>query len=256
MVETNFFTRWGLTVNLQTLLLNGKPKNLAPPKNEIDDSSATIYVYDVIDAFYGFSAKALNLELDAANGKPVNLRINTPGGDVFETRAMVTALRNYAGEVTCYIDGIAASCGSWLALAGNKTVIAEGAMVMIHNSWSFTFGNKTDLRKTADLLEKIDRTLIDEYVKKTGKREPTIAKMLDEETWFTAEEAKAIGLVDEIDKPTKNKASNLAANWSQSLAAYSNAPKIEVSHDEEEAELIEDQRALNARRLRFAELAA
>jgi ATP-dependent Clp protease protease subunit len=186
---------------------------------------AAIYVYDVIDSYWGASAKGLVDALAAAGTKNVDLHVNSPGGDVFEARAMVSALRAHQAKghkVTAYIDGLAASAATYLALAGDEVHIADGGMFMVHNSWTLAWGNKTELRSTADLLDKIDGTISADYARKTGATVEQIAAWMDAETWFTATEAKAAGFVDSVIEPPKA-ADAKAARWN--LAAYPNAPK-------------------------------
>lgn len=186
---------------------------------------AQVYVYDVIDSYWGASAKALIEALTAAGAKDVALHINSPGGDVFEARAMVSAVRWHQAKghkVTAYIDGLAASAATYLALAGNETHIAEGGMFMVHNAWTLAYGNKAELRSTADLLDKIDGTISADYMRKTGAKAEQVTAWMDAETWFTAEEAKAAGFVDSVIQPP-SAADSKAARWN--LAAYENAPK-------------------------------
>lgn len=186
---------------------------------------AEVYVYDVIDSYWGASAKALVEALAAAGAKDVALHINSPGGDVFEARAMVSAVRAHQAKghsVTAYIDGLAASAATYLALSGDQVHMAEGGMFMVHNSWTLAWGNKTELRATANLLEKIDGTITADYARKTGATAEQIAAWMEAETWFTAAEAKTAGFVDSVIEPPKAPDAK-AARWN--LAAYPNAPK-------------------------------
>jgi ATP-dependent Clp protease protease subunit len=186
---------------------------------ENKDNEADIYLYDIIDEYFGVSASSFTKELSALKGKKVNLRINSPGGDVFAGRAMATAIANH-GNVTAYIDGLAASAATYVAIAAKEVHIADGAMFMIHNAWSLAYGNKTDMRNTADLLEKIDGTIVNDYKKKTNLDEAEIVAMMDAETWLTAQEALDKGFVDSVFDGMK--AEN---KWD--LSAYNNAPVIE-----------------------------
>lgn len=184
---------------------------------EAKDDEATIYVYDVIDDFWGISAKSIVEAFAAVANKTVHLRINSPGGDVFAARAMVTAVRGHAGKVIAHIDGVAASAASFLALAAQEVEMTQGAFLMIHNAWAFTMGNAQELRATADLLDKVDGSIVADYKRKTGKSEAQIAEWMAAETWFTADEAKAEGFVDRVidGSPAANR-------WN--LSAYEAAP--------------------------------
>lgn len=150
----------------------------------------------------------------------IHLRVNCPGGSVFAARAMEQALRDHKGPVIGHVDGIAASAATFILAGGCGAVImASGAMFMIHKAWTFSWGNANDLRKEADLLDKIDSTLADTYAAKTGKEVAEINDWMAAETWFTAEEAKEHGFADEVSE-SKAKAS---AQWN--LSAYANVPK-------------------------------
>jgi ATP-dependent Clp protease protease subunit len=213
---------------LQLLGDNARADRSAPAvRADTSGDTAKVYVYDVIDSYWGASAKDLIDALQAAGDKKVDLHINSPGGDVFEARAMVAAVRAHAPGVTVYIDGLAASAATYLALSGQAVHIQEGAMFMVHNSWTITWGNKAELRSTADLLEKIDGTIAADYARKTSATAEQIAAWMDAETWFTAEEAKTAGFVDSVITGTSAQASAAAARWN--LSAYAHPPKIQTS---------------------------
>ena len=202
---------------LLQLLSNNARADRAPG---IRAEAGKVYVYDVIDRDWGASAKALIEALAPMAGQPVALHINSPGGDVFEARAMVAAIRAHGAPVSTYIDGLAASAATYLALAGDTVHITDGGLFMIHNSWTFSYGNKAELRSTADLLDKIDGTIAADYIRKTSASAEQVAAWMDAETWFTAAEAKAAGFVDQIDGAAD---ADKSARWN--LSAYANAPK-------------------------------
>src|SRR3546814_3763793 len=104
---------------------------------------------------------------------PCSCRIDSPGGDVFGGRAIAQAIREYSGEVTCHIDGLAASAASYIAIAGDRVVAAPGAFLMIHRAWTFALGNCNDLVAQAGVLEKIDGTIAASYAAKAGDRKST-----------------------------------------------------------------------------------
>lgn len=191
-------------------------------RSEIEGDTATVYVYDVIDNWWGVSASAFARELSAITAPNVVLRINSPGGDVFEARAMMTAISDHTSHFTAKIDGLAASAATALSLACDSVEIAEGGFYMIHQAWTFAMGNADDLTATAQLLEKIDAVLVDGYVGKSGKDADEIRTLMKAETWFNADEAVAAGFVDKIIE-TKAKAKASASAFS--LSAYANAPK-------------------------------
>ena len=128
----------------------------------------------------------------------INLRVNSPGGSVFAARAMEQALRAHKGKVVVHIDGLAASAATFVSMAGDEVVMAKGAMFMIHKAWTGMWGNAEDLRKEADLLDKIDGTLAETYADKTGKDIAAITEWMAAETWFTAQEALDAGFATSI----------------------------------------------------------
>ena len=146
----------------------------------------------------GISAESLVKELAELDVATLDVRINSIGGQVFEGLAIFNALDRHPANVTTHIDGMAASIASIVALAGDTVKIAENAFVMIHNAHGLSMGNASDMRKMAEILEKLDGSLADTYVAKTGKSEKVIRAMMDEETWFNAAEALEAGMVDEV----------------------------------------------------------
>jgi ATP-dependent protease ClpP protease subunit len=181
---------------------------------------ATLYIYDVISADWGVGAMAvIDAIAQAGDAKTLNVHINSPGGDVFEGRAIMAALRRFEGKKVAHIDSLCASAATSIALACDEVVMAEGAFFMIHNSMTLGFGNKNDLRETADTLDKIDGAIANDYTAKTGKDAEQVQAWMNAETWFTAAEAKEHGFVDSVTKADK-KAKN---TWN--LAAFGNAPE-------------------------------
>lgn len=199
---------------------------------EASDSEAHIYVYDVIDAWWGASAAALIAALADAGDRQVHLHINSPGGDVFEARAMASAIVAHPGNVISHIDGLAASAATYLALAANEVRMTEGGLFMVHNSWTIAYGNKAELRSTADLLDKIDGTILADYARRTGASAEQVKAWMDAETWFTPQEALDAKFIDAIDANTKReaKAQASAARWN--LSAYANAPQLAPPADD------------------------
>jgi ATP-dependent Clp protease protease subunit len=185
----------------------------------------SLYVYDVIDGFWGVSASDFARELAAITTPNIALRINCPGGDVFEARAMMTAISDHPANIIAYVDGLAASAATALTLACDSVVMADGAFYMIHQAWTFAMGNADDLTATAALLSKVDGVLVDGYAKKTGKGADEVLALMKAETWFTAQEAVDAGFADTV-ADTSGKGSKAAAKNARAfnLAAFGNAP--------------------------------
>lgn len=195
--------------------------NIATPRAalrcETSGDEATIYLYDVIDDWYGIGAKQFAEQLAGITAKTIHLRINSPGGDVFAARSMVTAIRGHQAKVIAHIDGLAASAASFVALAAAEVEMTQGALLMIHKAWTIAYGNSDDFLAIAALLEKIDASIVTDYERKTKQTRDQLKAWMVDETWFTADEAKAVGFIDRVfdGTPVENK-------WN--LAAYEHAP--------------------------------
>jgi len=189
------------------------------------EESADVYIYDVVgDPWVGLDSATVVKQLNELKTKKISLRINSPGGLVFDGMAIYNAIARHPAEVTTYIDGLAASIASVIALAGKRVVIAENAMMMIHEPWSYAVGNSAQLRKEADVLDQIRETIINVYETRTGENRDVIAKLMADETWFTAKEAVAAKLADEVTTGMK-----AAACFDLSVFGYTKAPAPAVS---------------------------
>jgi ATP-dependent Clp endopeptidase proteolytic subunit ClpP len=163
------------------------------------DNETTVTLYDEIGAF-GAGSKEFLADLGKLSGQHIHLRINSPGGSVIEGTAIYNALRRHEGGLTVHIDAMAASMASVIAMAGAPVFMADNALLMIHNPWTVSMGESKDLRKEADLLDKLKVNLRNAYVRKTGMDAEEIAQMMDEETWLDAVEAVALGFADAIEE--------------------------------------------------------
>jgi ATP-dependent Clp protease, protease subunit len=155
----------------------------------------------------GISAKDFRTQLTELKGvTELNVRLNSGGGDVFEGSAIYNTLKEFEAHKIVHIDGVAASIATVIACAGDVIKMAETAQYMIHNSWTIAMGNKDDLAKMIKRLESTDELMRNVYAKRTGQSGKDLAKMMDEETWFTPDEAKQYGFVDEVTEPSKTSA--------------------------------------------------
>lgn len=163
-----------------------------------------ILLYGIIgDADYGLDANTIAPMIRAATGN-LDVRINSAGGLVFDGLTIFEALSSYSGgRVTVFVDGLAASIASVIAMAGNPIIMAETAMMMIHDPETASGGNAGILRNDAAKLDKVAAQLAGIYSKRSGLHHSRIAAMMTSETWFTAEEAKAAGLVDRSSIPLR-----------------------------------------------------
>jgi len=166
------------------------------------DAVAEVYIFDEIGA-YGITAQDFISEMKEYKDTPVNLRINCIGGDVFDGMAMYNIIKKREAKTTAYIEGIAASMGSVIALAADEVVMAENSLFMIHNAWGGAMGEAEDMRKTASILEKISGEIANIYERKTRLSLNRIVEMMDKETWLNASEAYELGFIDLISDSIK-----------------------------------------------------
>lgn len=163
------------------------------------NNETTVTLYDEIGAF-GAGSKEFLADLAKLDGQHIHLHINSPGGSVIEGTAIYNALRRHQGGLTVHIDALAASMASVIAMAGAPVYMADNALLMIHNPWTVSMGESKDLRKEADLLDKLKVNLRNAYVRKTGLNADEVSAMMDNETWLDAVEAVALGFADAIEE--------------------------------------------------------
>jgi ATP-dependent Clp protease protease subunit len=191
-------------------------------------SGTEVLIYDEIGA-YGVTAKGFLAELGALpEDAAIDLRLNSPGGSIFDAVAIYNALKRHPGEITVWIDGIAASAASYIAMAGDAIVMPENAFLMIHDPSGLVMGTADDMRSTAEALDKVKGSLIQGYATKSGKPDDEIASLMAAETWLDAKDALDLGFIDRIAEPVK-----LAASFD--VARFRNAPP-EVVEAASEAE--------------------
>lgn len=168
-----------------------------------------IYIYGVIEdmVFWGDEVTPTYIKEELDKLKDVDsimLYVNSPGGSVFAGVAIYNELKRFNKPITSYIDGVAASIASLIVLAADKVVMPFNAMMMIHNPWTCVCGDADELRAIAERLDKVtESVLIETYRVKTGITKAKLKKMLDEETWLSAEEAVELGFADVLEKEQK-----------------------------------------------------
>ena len=207
---------------LQLAIENSKATKAFEVRAEAGTDEATIFLYDVIDPYWGVGAEAFAKALAGITASTIHLRVNSPGGDVFEARAMVAAIGAHSARVVAHIDGLAASAATYVAMAADEVQIADGAFMMVHQAWTFSMGNASDLRAQADLLDKVDASIVADYARKTGKDADQIAQWMADETWFTSAEAVENGFADTVIQNDKG-SSTTQNRWT--LSAYQKVPK-------------------------------
>ena len=181
---------------------------------------------------------------DLGDVKTINLHINSPGGSVFEGIAIYNMLKQNKAHVNVYVDGLAASIASVIAMSGDAIFMPSNSMLMIHNPWTIAVGNASELRKQADDLDKITESSIQTYLNQAGDKldEETLRQLMDDETWLTAKEAVDYGLATEVIEANKAAAS-ISKNFAQ---RYRHVPEqlIQASQKKQEIKEREDDQEL------------
>lgn len=165
-----------------------------------DKDSGELWIYDEIGpSWWGLiDASAVIGALKEIGDQPVTVRLNTPGGSVDEGVAIYNALKSHKAGVTTVVDSLAASMGSYILQAGSTRRVASNAMVMVHDPWSIALGNANELRKTADVLDKYAARMVPDYARRSGKTDDEIKAIMQEEGWYTGQDAVDEGFADEL----------------------------------------------------------
>jgi len=218
-------------------------------------TEAEVFLYDEIGEDWwgdGISAKGFIEDLQAlpASVEKIIVRINSPGGDVFDGFAIYQALLRDRREVVTAVDGLAASSASVVMMAGDEINAAETAMVMIHEPWTIAIGNAADFRELADLLDQITGQIVAAYGRRDGVDRDAIKEAMQAETWYTATEALEAGLVDTVTEAAVAVAAKVPPG------RYANAPKRLIGSEPAPAKPQAAQKRLAAakRALRLARL--
>lgn len=175
-----------------------------------------ILIYkDIGNSMFGetITAESIAEQLNSANGDEINLRINSRGGSVFEGFAIYNLLDQYEGVINTYIDGLAASISSVIALAGSTVNIAKNSRIMIHNAYGGVMGGAKEMRDTAELLDSLTDTIADIYAEKTGGNKDEYLTLMDGEKWYTAEEALDAKLATIIINKDAKVSNKLECPW-------------------------------------------
>lgn len=200
-------------------------------------AAGTVYIYQDIGPVEmgGLSAKAFADEVKALGPvDTLHIRINSVGGSVLEALAMFETIRTHPAKARIvYVDGLAASAASFVAMAGTRIIMAENAQMMVHQPWANGAGTAADHRRMADMLDRNEGMLVNIYSKRSGQDEDKVRAMLAAETWLNASEAVALGFADEV-----------AADESKVAAKAVEMPKLFVVAAVTQRELSEADRIL------------
>lgn len=195
----------------------------------VKSGTLELSMYDMIGADFfgeGITAKAVKQQMDAAPFNQISVRINSPGGDAFEGVAIGNLLKSAQKPVHVFVDGLAASAASIIAMCGDSIDMAPNAIMMVHNAWSLCAGDGNDMRKMADTLDKVSASIAQTYAGRTGKSLDEVKALMDAETWMNAEESLALGFATSVTDE-KNKAAMAMASapaFRAVLEKYTNVP--------------------------------
>lgn len=194
---------WYVIRNADTPAPDGPPQKKTAPDEEPDgdEPAAEILIYDEIGGSFGVAAEDFVLDLQGITASNIDVRINSPGGSVFDAVAIYNALVKHPANVTTYVDSLAASAASIIAMAGDQCVMMVGSQMMIHDALGAEMGNSRAFREMADFLDRQTENLATIYLAKAGDNGTSLddwLKMMADETWMFAQEAVDLGLADSV----------------------------------------------------------
>ncbi|MGW3025860.1 head maturation protease, ClpP-related [Streptomyces sp. NPDC001221] len=171
--------------------------------NAASDDEAEVMLYDEIGGWFGQTADQFIADLKGVTAKNLRVRVNSPGGSVFEGIAIANALRSHPANVTVQVDGIAASIASVIAMAGDRVEMAPNTMLMIHDASGVCIGDASDMEEMGELLDLISDNIADAYAARAGGTREDWRARMQAETWYLPEDAVEAGLADEATKSPK-----------------------------------------------------
>ena len=194
-----------------------------------------------------FTPDMVREEIAKANGSPIRIVINSPGGEVFAGTAIYNALLQYDGRKVVRVDGVAASMASVIAMVGDEIIMSPGSTMMVHRPLVGAMGNVNDLQAAIEMLEAIEETIIPIYQERTGLSKDEVFALLDKETWMSADKAVELGFADKLEEKPKAKAldkimamlDNQQFAYSMNAVHKSLADYVKAEAPEEEAKVEE-----------------
>jgi ATP-dependent protease ClpP protease subunit len=201
-------------------------------------NSAVVRIFgDIGDSWVGDSVSAAQFAADLeemGDVQALEVRLNSPGGDMFDGVAIYNTLRNHPAKVTAYVDGLAASAASVIAMGADELVMGTGTQLMIHDAWALSIGNADEMRAQAAVMDQLSDSMADIYADRTGGTPGEWRDAMRAESWYGADEAVQAGLADRVvkrDKDTSNtdvaaalRTSKIAAKYRYQGRAHAPAP--------------------------------
>lgn len=203
-------------------------------KNEVENGKHVLTLSGNVQKKYWrdddvINAKDIRESLESVTDDIV-IKLNSPGGDVFEGIEIYNYLKDHPSNVTVEVTGVAASAATFITAGANEVIMNVGTSLMIHEASTFTWGNKSDIQKTLNALETIDESILSIYSEKTGHTNEQLKEWMNEEKWFTADEAVELGFANSVkrdnDEPIESEESIediINSKVAIAMAAFSNA---------------------------------
>lgn len=165
-----------------------------------EKTRAKVHIFDAIGGWFGVRAKDLVREINDLDVDEIEVRLNSPGGSVWDGTAIMNALRSHRAQVEVHVDGLAASIASVIAMGGDEIIMSRGSQMMIHCGSAIVWGNAAEMRKTVAVLDKIDANMASIYAARAGGDADDWLALMAAETWYNAAEAVDAGLADRTDE--------------------------------------------------------
>lgn len=203
-------------------VIDGLTNSMWEPGVHVDDDGATLRLYDSI-GFWGVTADDFANAIGDTNRDAVTVRINSPGGDVFDGLAIRSQIAAHPGHVTVVVDGIAASAASFITTAADQVTMMPGSQLMIHDALGLAVDNADGMRGMADLLDLQSDNIADLYTARAGHDRAHWRALMQAETWYLAADAVESGLADTVetaDERPSAPADTLRMAWTEWIAAY------------------------------------
>lgn len=202
--------------------------------NAASQDEAEVLLYDEVGGYWGATADQFIADLRGVTAPNLRVRINSPGGSVFEGVAIANALRSHPANVTVQVDGIAASIASVIAMAGDRIEMGPNTMLMIHDASGLCMGNAADMEEMAELLDLISDNIADAYAARAGGTREQWRERMRAETWYLPEDAVENGLADEAitspkqgmpPEPNEDDEPDMARAWDLAAYGYAGPPE-------------------------------
>ncbi|WP_054770056.1 head maturation protease, ClpP-related [Lysinibacillus parviboronicapiens] len=204
------------------------PKNFTVEVDEDNDETVLTIYGDIGESWWYDSTSANDIDraLKQVKTSNISVRLNSPGGDAFDGIAIYNRLKDHQAKVKIIVDGWACSAASIMAMAADELIMNMGAMIMVHEAWTIAVGSKTEMQKTIDMMVKLDESLLDIYMTKAQITRDEMKQFVINETWFTADEAVAIGFATATEDTKDEEAdkANAEAYKNNVLARFKQEP--------------------------------